>query len=247
MVIGNGLIAKAFKKFKNNNSIVIFASGVSDSLQTNPDEFTREKNLLIENLKPGKKLIYFSTCCIQDVSLQQGSYVHHKKEIENLIQQKQDPYIIFRLPIIVGKSNNPHTLTNFFYNKIAGNEPFQVYANSCRYLLDIEDAVKIVSVILEKNYFHNEVINVALNNRMPVSELVKLFEKVLDTTARKELIEKGACYEVDNSKVSGILNELNIHADSDYNFRLIEKYYGHQKQSQKAELNSSFLPSKKPV
>jgi len=164
MVIGNGLIAKAFKEYSNNNSFVIFASGVSDSLQNDPGEFVREKDLLLNNLTPGKKLIYFSTCSIQDESLQLSSYVCHKKEIENLIREKQDSYIIFRLPIVVGESRNPHTLTNFFYNRIAGNETFQVYSNSCRYLLDIDDALKIISIILEKNYFNNEIINVALNN-----------------------------------------------------------------------------------
>jgi nucleoside-diphosphate-sugar epimerase len=247
MVIGNGLIAKAFKEYQNNDSIVIFASGVSDSLQTNRDEFAREKKLLLEHLIPGKKLIYFSTCSILDESLQQESYVFHKKEIENIIKEQQESYIIFRLPIIVGESPNPHTLTNFLYNHIAGNEIFQVYANSCRYLLDIDDAVKIISMIIERDYCHNEIVNVVLNNRISVPDLVKLFEKALETTARQELVDKGSCYTVENGRILMVLDELKIHVDNDYNFRLIKKYYGLQTQNQLAGINSSFFPSKKSV
>ena len=41
MVIGNGLIGSAFSKYSNKNA-VIFASGVSNSHETNKQSFTRE-------------------------------------------------------------------------------------------------------------------------------------------------------------------------------------------------------------
>ena len=41
MVIGNGQIAKFFNDFKNNQDILIFASGVSNSNCTNLKEFKR--------------------------------------------------------------------------------------------------------------------------------------------------------------------------------------------------------------
>lgn len=225
MVIGNGLIANAFTRFKEDDSVVIFASGVSNSSLTYADEFEREKTLLREYLSKKKKLVYFSTCSLADKSLSSSQYILHKNEIEKLIQNSHDSYIIFRLPIIVGKSENPHTLTNFFYNRIITNQPFQAYANSCRYLIDIEDAVKIISLILEKNYFNKEIINVTFNNRIKVTELIKIFEMLLGMPANYELVNKGSCYEVDNSKVKGVLDQMNFKIDEKYNFNLIQKYY----------------------
>jgi len=242
MVIGNGLIANAFKKFSEDNSIVIFASGVSDSLQTSPGEFQREKELLLKYISKDWKLVYFSTCSIVDESLSNTQYIQHKKEIENLIGEKQDSYIVFRLPIIVGQSRNTHTLTNFFYNNISANQTFQTHANSCRYLLDIEDATNIISLILSKNYFNNEIINVTLNNRIKVTRLVEIFEKVLNIQACFDLVEKGTCYKVDNSRIEKVLNELNIKTGDDYSFHLIQKYYGENRHESFLQL-SNLIPS----
>ena len=225
MVIGNGLIANAFARFKEDDSVVIFASGVSNSSQTYADEFDREKNLLLKYISRKIKLVYFSTCSLSDESLSNTQYILHKNEIEELIQKNHDSYIIFRLPIIVGKSDNPHTLTNFFYNRIITSQTFQAYANSCRYLMDIEDAVKIISLILEKNYFNKEIINVTFNNRIKVTELIKIFEILLGIPAIYELVNKGSCYEVDNSKVRDVLDQMNFEIDEKYNFNLIQKYY----------------------
>jgi len=245
MVIGNGLIANAFKKYKDDESIVIFASGVSDSLQTSVAEYKREKDLLPPFFEQKTKLVYFSTCSLSDESLSHTPYIHHKTEIENLIKEKKETFTIFRLPIIVGQSRNPHTLTNFFYNKITGNETFQTYANSCRFLLDIEDAFKIIEMILKNNYFNKETINITLNNRIKVTELVEIFEKVLHRQACHDLVEKGTCYTVDNSRIDHILKELNIDSGSDYNFQLIEKYYGGKRHELFFNLNNPAASAEK--
>jgi len=226
MVVGNGLMANAFTKFKDDDSIIIFGSGVSNSSQTSMSEFEREEKLLRKYLSKESKLVYFSTCSLGDKSISDTQYILHKHRIEELIQSTQRSYIIFRLPIIVGKSKNPNTLTNFFYNSILNKQPFQTYANSCRYLMDIDDAAKIISRILEKNHFSNEIVNVAFNNRIKVTELVEIFEKLLGTKARYELVNKGSCYEVDNSKIIGVLDQMNLFIDSSYNYNLINKYYG---------------------
>ena len=45
MVVGNGLIAKAFSHHANNPDVIIFASGVSDSACIDYREFNRERML----------------------------------------------------------------------------------------------------------------------------------------------------------------------------------------------------------
>ena len=62
MIIGNGLRAKAFNSYGNDNKLLIFASGVSNSNETSSKAFDREKKLLLDalNNQSGKKFIYFS-------------------------------------------------------------------------------------------------------------------------------------------------------------------------------------------
>jgi hypothetical protein len=46
MLIGKGMIANIFSSYKNDDNILIFASGVSNSNEKNKQEFLREKNLI---------------------------------------------------------------------------------------------------------------------------------------------------------------------------------------------------------
>jgi hypothetical protein len=51
MIIGNGSLANIFiEKFKDDENIIIFASGVSSSKETRESEFNREKELLLKTL-----------------------------------------------------------------------------------------------------------------------------------------------------------------------------------------------------
>ena len=45
MIVGNGLIANLFKN-EDRENVVFFASGVSNSLETEKSAFLREENLL---------------------------------------------------------------------------------------------------------------------------------------------------------------------------------------------------------
>ncbi|WP_333850847.1 hypothetical protein [Epilithonimonas sp.] len=69
MIIGRGLIASLFRDMDQEN-IIFFASGVSNSLETSPEEFLREENLIRKTFteNPDKLFIYFSTCSIYDSS-----------------------------------------------------------------------------------------------------------------------------------------------------------------------------------
>ncbi len=65
MVIGNGLIGNIFKLVDSDNYL-IFASGVSNSMENNDGEFNREFDLLKSHINTNKKFIYFSTVNIND-------------------------------------------------------------------------------------------------------------------------------------------------------------------------------------
>ena len=86
MVIGNGLLAKKMSSFNGDNNILIFASGVSNSKETNHNEYKRELDLLKTFLGTEKKLIYFSTCSVLMDCQSISDYIEHKKNIEGYIR-----------------------------------------------------------------------------------------------------------------------------------------------------------------
>ena len=45
MVVGNGMLARAFKSYQKQDNIIIFASGISYSNETDSSSFVREKEL----------------------------------------------------------------------------------------------------------------------------------------------------------------------------------------------------------
>ena len=101
MIIGNGLIANGFDKYRYNDDVLIFASGVSNSMENNENEFNKEYELLKDSIDIPSKLIYFSTCSIVDDS-NKSPYILHKIKMEKLIRENSNNYLIFRLPIVVG-------------------------------------------------------------------------------------------------------------------------------------------------
>lgn len=227
MIIGNGLLANAFReRFLNNCEVFIFASGVSNSGENSGAAFEREKILLSQALKDsrGATLVYFSTCSIEDPDMQSTPYVRHKIAMEKLIEDA-DSYFIFRLPQVVGVTKNPYTLTNFLYKRISENESFKVWKQAKRNLIDVEDIVKIAVYFIE-HYTSRKTINIANLYPVTILEIVRIFEAVLDKFAKYELIDAGSSYGIDIILDSDLLNQLNINFGEYYYERLIKKYYG---------------------
>src|SRR5665213_298101 len=141
MVIGNGMIANSFASYKNNEGIIIFASGVSNSKDTVEENYQREFLLLKQTMQdyPEKILVYFSTCSIQDVDLASLPYVIHKKNMEEYISKNAAKYYLFRISNLAGVSNNPYTLLNYFIFNILNKHPFTVWTKASRNIIGIDD------------------------------------------------------------------------------------------------------------
>ena len=126
MVVGSGMIATRFRDYKDDDRFVIFASGVSNSSTTNKEAFDREKQLLVQAKKQffNKCFVYFSTCSIYDETLTYSPYVQHKLQMESLVSKHIGGYTIFRVSNPIGKTDNKHTLLNYFINAVKNNQPF---------------------------------------------------------------------------------------------------------------------------
>ena len=120
MIIGSGLIAKAFHKYKNNTDVLIFASGVSNSKSCSISDCNREEQLARKILNGNNNqplVVYFSSCSLSSTRLKNDTYHKHKKKMEGLFKVLSDRRIIFRLPNVVGNNANPDTLFYYLVNK----------------------------------------------------------------------------------------------------------------------------------
>lgn len=233
MVVGKGLIAQAFKPyFELNEDVVIFASGVSNSAETRFSEFDRERNLLNQYLSLSKKtLVYFSTCSLNDISLVKTQYVVFKSEMESLIVNNFENYLIIRLPQVVGASDNTCTLTNFIYSHILFAKEFKLWKKAKRNLIDVDDVASIVNYLVSSGLFNNSTINVASPFSVSMFDLVKIFEDLLQITAKFTVVNAGNEYEIDSKTSLGIASKIGISFDDNYIKKLISKYYGNEKKN----------------
>lgn len=225
MVVGNGLIAQAFSIFKDTEDVTIFASGVSNSNIVDTAELDREVGLLTKYLDRDACLVYFSTVSLYDSSVENSQYIQHKKGIEALIASTCKKYIILRIPIVVGRSSNPHTLTNNLVNQIKGNSAIRVFKKASRYLMDIDSIVETVVPIILNSKYHNSTWNICFNNRTNVEELVTSLEEILGIVVEKQYSDKGCSYEVPNEKFIKHLDSVGYVVPKDYVRLTLEKYY----------------------
>lgn len=219
MVIGKGMIANSLMNFKEDEELIIFASGVSNSGEMNQSAFQREIDLLEKYQDSKAKLVYFSTCSIFDQSIKESSYILHKKKIENYIADNFKNYLILRLPTVIGNSTNPHIFFNFIKNKLINNQPLEIYKNATRYLFDVEDLQTIIEHLKNKE---NNILNVCYNNKLSVEEIVLYMHSKLNSSS--EIIEynKGFDFYVDNNEFQELFSkDLNIQKSG---FSIIDKY-----------------------
>ena len=225
MIIGNGLLAKSFvRNFGDDPEIVIFASGVSNSRETHRDAFLREKHMLSEALGLKKMLVYFSTCSVNDPELVDTPYVNHKIEMEALVSAVQD-FTIFRLPQVVGKTQNPNTLTNFLYQKIMSGSSFQVWSHATRNLIDADDVAAIATHLIHSAVANGMTINIACPYFISIPRLVGIFETVLGKKAKYSVVDAGGTYAIDSQLAARVAKQIGINFDDSYIEKLIRKYY----------------------
>ncbi len=138
MIVGNGDIASVLPNKKNK---LFFASGVSNSLEKRESEYRREKNLLLKQPRKAH-LVYFSTLA---VLYGDNRYVHHKREMEELIKMEFPRYTIMRIGNITW-GTNPHTIINFFRTRLKKGKRLKIQ-DSYRYIIDLDEFLHWINLI----------------------------------------------------------------------------------------------------
>lgn len=223
MLIGDGFIANNFIEYKDNDSIIIFASGVSNSVEKNEKNFKREKDLLLNTLEINKnrKIVYFFSFVDNDKG--KKYYAKHKDEMTNIIKSSGNDYLIIRFSQIIGHSRNPTTLFNYLKFNIINNSTINVYEDCEKGLIDIDDVLKITNYLININQ-PKKYIEFPYIEKKLVIDIVNLISTKLDKKPSIKII-KHPKYTLPLLSIDSknILGELNI-KENNYIKTLIDKY-----------------------
>ena len=227
MVIGSGLIGSAFEKSQHEfKDSCVYASGVSNSNSSDCYEFKREQDQLVYFLSKYRNLrrFYFiSTCSLYDSERNTSPYVKHKLNMENLVISNTNGVVI-RLPQVVGRSTNPHTLTNFIYLSIKNQKSFELWKKAKRNLIDVDDVVKMVAA-LDVFDVKKPIINVANVTNYRILDIVTEFEKIIGLKGIFKTVDCGSEDEIDISDLSMLPFDVQSIFYEHYLSNLLRKYY----------------------
>ena len=226
MIVGSGMMARAFAEFGEDPKVLVFASGVSDSLETRPEAFAREKNLLEAARERHRQalLLYFGTCSADDPEQRSSAYVAHKLAMESFLEHAGGPWMVLRLPLAIGPGHRGKALAQYLYERISRGEPFEVWEHATRHPIDVADVVKIARRFIADPAHWNCRINVALR-AYPVLEFVRAMESIVGKPAHYRLLPKGRPYAIRCPELEGLSGALGLDADEGYLERLLRKYY----------------------
>ena len=227
MVVGNGLLARCFESYNNDDRFLIFASGVSNSKTKNQEAYLRETLLLEKSIAehPGKIIVYFSTCSVYDPDEKNSAYVKHKLNIEAAIQKLASQLYIFRVSNVAGKSSNPNTLLNYFFHHIKNEINFDLWANACRNIIDIDDVFSVADEVLKNNPPSVNPINIASPFNYTVKEIVAAIESFLNVKSNYIEVDKGSCFEIELSVTQTIFQKKQAKTGTEYLASMFAKYF----------------------
>lgn len=231
MIVGAGMMAKAFENSILNPNTIVFASGVSNSLETRLSEFEREKKLLEQTVFNNEncKLIYFSSCSIYDGAVSDRLYVKHKIFMENYLASLTDNYLICRVSNVVGKNGNPNTLINYLYNCINNNISFQAWINSERNIIDVSDLVYFVEKLDAIN-LSQKTINIANVSSYKVLSIIHIIENYLQKKSRHESLNKGVAMNINTDDISLVIPNFSdrFFTENIYISTILKKYFSNE-------------------
>ena len=220
MIIGNGLIASAFiNDYQNDDQFIIFASGVSNSLETDDFSFLKEELLLRKTLEENKDkhIVYFT-------SFSGGQkYIEHKRRMEDIIKYSNMFYTILKLPQVIGNGGNQNNLFNYIVSNIKNNKAINAW-NVYRSLIDVDDVRRIVDILIKKWSDKNTYVIFPYIEKLLVRDIVYLISKALNIKPVINITDSEECDIPEKPPVVDcIIKHLNIVPEG-YTERIINKY-----------------------
>jgi nucleoside-diphosphate-sugar epimerase len=226
MIIGRGLVARAFAPFESDLSVVIFASGVSDSTCVDESAYAREVILLDETIcrYPEATLVYFSTTGVKDPDLQATRYVQHKKFMEERILNVSPSFAIFRVSNIVGPGGNKQNILNYFIEKIRNGEFFDVWAASYRNFIGISEVYTLAKTLLADGRFLNRIVDLIAPESFRIIDLVEYLGSLLGIKPHFDTIARGGSPAYDFEISTTLIRDYKLDMGPNYQRELIKNF-----------------------
>ena len=228
MIIGSGMMSRSFAgTLGEEPGVVVYGAGVSNSRCTDQREFERERTRLAAALDAhadADRFLYFSTCSIDDRELRDSDYVCHKLRMEEMVRRHR-AHLVFRLPQVAGRTPNPNTLLNYLYARIVRAERFVVWTRARRNIIDVEDVRRLALAFVDSGR-RGATINLANEADAGMPEIVRTFERVTDSRAVYDEVERGGSYRIDVSDQRSLLRKAGVEFHPGYLEQVLRKYYG---------------------
>jgi nucleoside-diphosphate-sugar epimerase len=222
-IVGSGLISKHMVNLNTYSDCLIIGAGVSNSSETRASEFKREAELIetVINASPALRVVYFSTCSVSQAY--KTPYIDHKLAMEDIVSSLAGEWCIYRLPQVVGVVRNM-TLISYFVRSVLHRVPMTIQANAYRYLIDIDDVVRVCGLLLSSEKGVNTIQSIAPSNPVSVVEIVKYICFQLGKPAEYKLDDSGESYEIElRTLIDSIGERDKIFAES-YWCEVLDKY-----------------------
>ena len=227
MIIGKGLVAQAFAPaWAERDDVVVVAAGVSNSAEISSGEFDRERRMLVDVVSNSKcnRIVYFGSCAVGNPHEVRTPYIEHKAGMERIVLA--DPRgLVLRLPQVVGRGGNAHTLTNFLSARIASHQPFDVWTRAERNLIDVEDVAAIGGHIIANPKSYSRLVSVADLRSSSMLLIVEEMERAIGRPACYRKVERGAPFPIDTKECERAAGAIGLSLGAQYLRRLIVKYY----------------------
>lgn len=238
-ILGRGMIARALHPYQTQfPDVVAFARGVSNSSEHDPAAYKRECDLLIDAIHHCKaadlRLIYFSSGGTiygdfpelrteDSPTLPNTVYGRQQLLCEAMIRGAGVRHCIVRLANLVGDDQNPHQLIPALV-KQAVNGKATLYKNATRDLLDVEGFARILARVLETLvHDQNEIVTIASGQAIPVIDLFAEIQRLLNTDAAIDLLDKGDIQRFSIEKLRRLLDD-DVVFEPHYFRRVIAKH-----------------------
>jgi nucleoside-diphosphate-sugar epimerase len=218
-IVGRGLIAQSLAAGSGARvNAVAFASGVADSSCRDAGAFERECHLLASTIddarSSGETLVYFSgggaLYGTWDLAARETGpaeprtpYGRHQLECEALITAAGIPYLIVRLPNVVGSRANPTQLVPNLVRQVLGGR-VTVQAKAARDLIDARDMAQLTHELLRRGS-GRDLVNLATGHAVPVVEIVAGITAILGAQPAIDLVEAGMRQRFDTSNLQRII------------------------------------------